>query len=190
MARKVAFEFDPFEMAGIDKSSLDSRLVNEALSDIQDFVLESVLSDVAALKSPVTGRNFKALQSKEYIAHKKSKGLSPVPNLELDGSMLSSLKVVKKGKNRLVLTVDDEEADKADGHNNHSGESKIPERKFIPHEDSGESFRPAIRNGIKDLVMMAVEKQIDENISDAGEDVDLETLVERGVKVTLRQFED
>ena len=189
MARKVAFEFDPFEMAGIDKSSLDSRLVNEALSDIQDFVLESVLSDTAAQRSAVTGRPFAKL-SPDYAKVKKGKGGKPVPNLELDGDLLSSLKVVKKSKGRLVLTVDDDQGDKADGHNNHSGDSPLPERKFIPSDDNGESFRPAIRNGIKDLVMMAVEKQIDENISDAGEDADLETLVERGVKVTLRQFED
>ena len=61
MARKVDFLFDPFEIAGVNKSDLDKSIVTQALADVRDYVLEAVLSDTADLRSAVTGRPFKGV---------------------------------------------------------------------------------------------------------------------------------
>lgn len=157
MARKVEFIFDPFEMSGVDSSELDAATVSAVLSDVKDYVLEAVLSDTADLTSSVTGRQFPKL-SPQYAKAKKAQGAKPIPNLELDGDMLSALRVTRSGSS-LKLHVLASQADKADGHNNHSGESSLPARKFIPSEDLGETFRPAIRSGIKDIVMLALDER-------------------------------
>jgi len=43
-----------------------------------------------------------------------------------------------------------DEEDKADGHNNFSGNSKLPTRRFIP--DSSESFNGRIESGINQIL--------------------------------------
>lgn len=71
-------------------------------------------------------------------------------NLELTGKMLDALTVKVKG-NQLEYFVDDEsQQGKVDGHNNFTGKSKIPTRKFIP--DTDESLRAGILKEIKTLV--------------------------------------
>lgn len=42
---------------------------------------------------------------------------------------------------------DSSEVPKADGHNNFSGDSKLPKRRFIPEKN--QSFRPIIESGIE-----------------------------------------
>ncbi len=187
MARKVDFLFDPFEIAGVNKADLDKSIVTQALADVRDYVLEAVLSDTADQRSAVTGRPFPKLNP-NYAKQKKAAGHKPVPNLEFDGDMLSALQVIPASAGRLKLQVSPDQADKADGHNNHSGESRLPPRKFIPNADADETFRPAIRAAIKDIVMVAVEKQIDKNTAGAKTDEEIEALAKRGVKISLRQF--
>lgn len=187
MARKVDFLFDPFEIAGVNKSDLDKSIVTQALADVRDYVLEAVLSDTADLRSAVTGRPFKGLNP-DYAKFKKKSGHKPVPNLEFSSDMLNSLSVIPAASGKLKLQVSPDQADKADGHNNHSGESKLPARKFIPNADDDETFRPAIRSAIKDIVMVAVEKQIEKNTAGAQDDQEIEALAKRGIKVNLRQF--
>ena len=56
---------------------------------------------------------------------------------------------IKRG-GKLSLEVTGREAAKADGHNNHSGDSTLPERKFIPEER--ETFKRDIVQGLKSLL--------------------------------------
>ena len=150
MSRKVEYIFDPFEITNRDPLPKDKRA--EALDDISNFVLESVLQHVGESTSPVSGRygKFQAL-SKAWKAKKEEEGGTPIPNLEFTGSMLSALECNIKG-GKLVLRIKGSESDKADGHNNHSGESKIPTRRFIPLESDGETFKKEIINGIKTII--------------------------------------
>jgi len=147
----VKYEFDPFEIAGIDPSDLTPAKRKRIMKQVGDLVLGAVVLDVADLKSPVTGRQFKAL-SKDYREHKEALGGEPVPNLLLNGDMLESLTVTASVETSLTLTVGDDQQAKADGHNNFSGQSRIPRRPFIPNEGNGEKFRPAIREAIASLV--------------------------------------
>ena len=150
MSRKVEYIFDPFEITNRDPLPKDKRA--EALDDISNFVLESVLQHVGESTSPVSGRygKFQAL-GKAWKAKKEEEGGTPIPNLEFTGSMLSALECNIKG-GKLVLRIKGSESDKADGHNNHSGESKIPTRRFIPLESDGETFKKEIINGIKTII--------------------------------------
>lgn len=158
----VKYTFDPFELAGISRRGVSSEKREEVMSRVADYVKESVLNDVGNTRSPVTGRKFKGLSTKGkdggYRAQKARQGGTPVPNLELDGAMLGSLEV-EQGERRLTLTVGSDQQDKADGHNNFSGKSKLPERKFIPNAADDETFRPAIRDGIKQIIDTVIEEE-------------------------------
>ena len=145
---KFKFEFDPFDYAKVEKPK--GRKLSSILDEVADLVKEAVLTDVGETRSPVTGRAFKGL-SKDYKAEKQAQGGSGSPDLELSGSMLDALTVKRTRRGTLELFVDSEkEQGKVDGHNNFTGQSKLPERKFIPHSD--EDFRPAILNQIKSLL--------------------------------------
>ena len=73
-----------------------------------------------------------------------------VANLELTGDMLDALEVVRKRGTKLSLQIEGDEAPKADGHNNHSGDSPLPERRFIPKD--GETLRDTIWRDVKRIL--------------------------------------
>lgn len=154
MATRVEYEFDPFDIVGMDRALVDPDRLDEVMHEIQNFVKESVLLDVAEQLSPVNGRNFPQL-SPEYKHHKEDEGGTPVPNLELTGQLMSSV-VVDMSGDKLLLTVGDDQQGKADGHNNFSGDSKLPLRRFIPNANDGETFRPKIRDGIREIIQGAL----------------------------------
>jgi hypothetical protein len=147
MSKGVKYEFDPFELVNADP--LPSRKSKEAMDDIANYVLESVLSSVGDTKSPVAGHGSFPKLNKDYKKSKDAQGGSPIANLELTGSMLSALEVKKKG-DTLILQITGKEADKADGHNNHSGDSTLPLRRFIPLES--ETFKKDILSGISRII--------------------------------------
>ena len=190
MARRVEFEFDPFEIAGVDKSQLPATVVRQVLDDVGEYVVNSVLEDTANQRSAVDGSKFQKL-SPEYKKKKVALGGSPVPNLELSTDMLSSLKVIKRGSN-LTLTVGASEQDKADGHNNHSGDSRIPTRRFIPLAEEDGGFRPAITKGIQDIVEIAFEdfKQNSSESTGTVTKYSIEDILEKGLTVKLKGFLD
>lgn len=144
--RQIKFDFDP--LAGVGKKITPSE-EKRIVSRVKDYVLESVLSKVGEGISPVSGQgSFKRL-NKEYAINQK--GGNRLPNLELMGDMLDSLKIIKIG-DKLRLTVDESQQDKADGHNNFSGKSALPRRAFIPDEKKGETFKKDILEGIRTII--------------------------------------
>lgn len=143
---KVEYKFDPFKITGIDDEGLTKAQKKSILDDIADLVLTSVLDSVGSSKSPVSGHgSFKSL-NKDYA--EREHGGDTKCKLELSGSMLDGLKVKNLG-DELVLTVSEKQQPKADGHNNFSGESKLPLRRFIPKEDDGETFDKKIIQEIR-----------------------------------------
>jgi hypothetical protein len=147
MAREVIYEFDPFEITGIKKPRGVSR--KEILKDVGDFVVETVLSEVSKTNSPVKGHGKFPKLSKDYKAFKRSQGAGTKPNLELEGDMLEALRFTTK-EGKVQVGIKGKQGDKADGHNNHSGDSRLPLRRFIPTED--ETFKQSIVRGIKDII--------------------------------------
>lgn len=158
MSQKLKFKFDPFDLAGLKKESLDlsRQQIDTIYNDAADLVLEKILFDVGNGKSPVTGKNFPKLD-KKYIANKKREGGTILSgggsNLELHGDLIDSLQINKKG-NKLELTVSDSQAAKAYGHNTgfegHPTIKNGPKRKFIPMDD--ETLRPDIRKSLREMI--------------------------------------
>jgi hypothetical protein len=146
--------------AKIDLPETTSRETKETIGE---YLIEQILLDVAKRRSPVYGDAFQPL-SDPYKEKKQDDGLSGVPNLEFSGEMLDQLdfKVTEDG---IIIGVFGDAAPRADGHNNLSGDSQIPTRRFIP--DVGESFRSGI------------EKEVDAILSDAA-----------GDDITEEQFEE
>ena len=147
MAQKpVTYKFDPFKVTKTKKPKGASK--REILNEVQDFVVESVLDDVGATTSPVAGHGKFPKLTKKYRDIKKNLA-RPIANLEFSGDMLDSLKAPISGS-ELTLKVSQSQNDKADGHNNHSGKSSLPLRRFIPK--GSETFRPKILRGIKRII--------------------------------------
>lgn len=149
MATKVFYDFDPEEETGI---RVPKSKRGEALEAVAEYVKESVLSTVGEGKTPVEGGSWKRSLSKAYKKKKGEVSSSNFANLELHGDLLDSLDVVKKRGSTLRLTVAESQMDKADGHNNFSGKSKLPERNFIPDASRGQRLSPKIRRGIKSIL--------------------------------------
>lgn len=147
--KKVAFEFDPFEVLGI-KPPKDRELRDEALDRVAELVQTSVLEYVGDAKSPVKGGPWKRSLSPAYKKIKDKESGVTVANLELTGDMLDALEVVRKRGTKLSLQIEGDEAPKADGHNNHSGDSQLPERRFIPKD--GETLRDTIWRDVKRIL--------------------------------------
>jgi hypothetical protein len=149
--KKVEYVFDPFKLTGMKKPRGASR--PEILEEIADFTLESVLVDVGSQKSPVTGRKFRKLK-KSYAAKKRAEGAPAIPNLELTGNMLDTLKTDVRDRTIAIGIYDANEVGKADNHNKFSAASmktKVPPRRFIPRK--GEKFHSEIIEGMKRIII-------------------------------------
>lgn len=139
-----------FVMKFPELDSLPSSDRAEALREIGNYGLEAILADVGETRSPVTGHMFKKL-SAAYAKKKAEDSSSPVPNLELSGEMLDALAFRISG-NQVEWGIWGDQAPKADGHNNFSGDSSLPRRSFIPDAKRGEKFRPEIRDEISAII--------------------------------------
>lgn len=131
----------------LDLDGIPKDVQQEAKEAVGDFLIQETMDRLASGKSPVKGERFKQL-SKDYAI--KQKGGDRTPNLYLEGDMQEALgyKVTKDG---LVFGIQDEsQRDKADGHNNFSGKSALPRRRFIPGED--QDFTNDIQRGIEDIL--------------------------------------
>lgn len=124
------------------------------MNDVADLVKEQVLKDIGHGISPVTGRAFKGLSAK-YARMKRRRSGRVMPNLELSGRMLDALTVDTKGNELEYYVSGSDQQGKVDGHNNFTGKSKLPQRKFIPA--SGESLRA----GILDKIRQTIETELE-----------------------------
>ena len=133
---------------------LDSDQETELLDMIAEFIKEQVLLYVGDADSPVKGKKFTPLKSKEYKAKKKREGLPPIPNMEENGDLLDALDTIVID-NKIRLTVSEDQQLKADNHNKFSAKSKktpVPERRFIPNEKEGDVFKKPITDEIKKII--------------------------------------
>lgn len=147
---KVKFVFDPFELVKVSPRKLSDDQKSEALSRVADLIQEKILSDASDGISSVYGSRWAGLSS-EYKKQKVKEGGRGVANLELFGDYLSGLIVRPKG-NKIEVTFEESQQGKADGHNNFSGDSKLPLRRSIPNESDGETFRRGILNEVEDVL--------------------------------------
>lgn len=131
----------------------------DAKKEIGELVVNEILIYLQDGESPVSGYGkFKKL-NKEYAD--KMKNGDRNPNLELFGDMLDALKYEsRKGSEIEVGIFKSKEVPKADGHNNFSGDSQLPLRRFIP--DENESFKKDIESKIKTIIQDYTEESGDD----------------------------
>lgn len=128
-------------------SEADKKQLREEIGEI---LVEEILASVADRNTPIQGAPaFKKL-SKEYKKFKLEETGSGEPNLDLTGDLISSIDYKVEGNSLKLGVFDPENAGKADGHNNFSGKSNLPERRFLPKE--GETFKKSIRDLIAETV--------------------------------------
>lgn len=156
---KIYFEFDPFELSGVEPPKKNVREIKKRIANL---VLEEVLTSVGQSRSPVAGEGWKATLSAAYKKVKSKVSGNTKANMELYGDMLDELECIVNSSGKLELRIQSSsEAPKADGHNNHSGMSALPQRRFIP--DQGQTFKRDIINKIK---MLATEDDANESIEE------------------------
>jgi hypothetical protein len=106
----------------------------KAKKEVGDLIVNEILRSVEGGNSPVSGYGkFKKL-NKDYA--KEEKGGNRTANLDLEGDMLNALVSKNKTGSEIEFGIfKAKEVGKADGHNNFSGDSTLPVRRFVPDED-------------------------------------------------------
>ncbi len=119
------------------------------------IIVDSIRESTSRTISPVTGRGkFKGL-SKSYKKFKSESGKGTGANLLFSGDMLSTLESQDISSNVIEVGIfpeNSEEAAKADGHNNLSGISSLPTRRFIPGK--GETFKIKIMKEVESTLRL------------------------------------
>ncbi len=128
---------------------LPTSVKNEIKAEVGKYLIDEILTYVSEKKSPVSGASYKSTLSRDYAKEKKKEVGNTEANLELSGALLDSV-TFKKTEDGIQLGVFGKEAGKADGHNNLSGESRLPERRFLPKE--GEEFKANIQKEIDSII--------------------------------------
>lgn len=128
---------------------LPARVRERVAEEVGNFLVEQTLIAIEQEKSPVSGEGtFKAL-SPEYAKLKKREGGTPKPNLELSGDLKDQIDF-KPTKNGVIVGVFGDRAPAADGHNNLSGKSKLPKRRFLPNE--GQNYKKEIQVEVNRII--------------------------------------
>ena len=107
----------------------------EAAEAAATVAIDEIRGYLSSGKSPVVGESFPKLSPK-YA--EKMKGGDTTPNLYLEGDLQNSLDWELIGTD-LIIGVDDSQEGKSDGHTNFSGDSKLPQRRFLA--DEGQVFK-------------------------------------------------
>lgn len=127
----------------------DSATKDKIKGEVGNYLVEQTLLAVADASSPVSGEKFKAL-SKEYRIEKQEQGSPGIPNMELKGKMLEALTFKPTTKGVEIGFINSNQAEKADGHNNFSGSSTLPKRRFLPEE--GQNYKSAIESEVNKII--------------------------------------
>ncbi len=149
---ETSVEIDLFE-----GRSLPLKVKKRIQEDVGNYLVEQTLVAMNEKKSPVQGEGgFKAL-SKNYRKRKLEEVGSGEANLEFDGVMKDELNFYPT-KNGIEIGVYGERARAADGHNNLSGKSSLPTRRFLP--DEGQTYKKSIQAEVDRIVADAISEEV------------------------------
>lgn len=154
---------DTFSDAEKTATVLEIDAPDDVKEEIGDYLIEQIMASTAEQTSPVAGYGKFAALSKKYKAKKEESGRPGVPNLDYDGDMQSALdyELTDEG---IEIGVYGKEAPKADGHNNFSGDSELPLRRFLP--GLGESFRKDINAEVEAIITEKAMKSATDDLSE------------------------
>jgi len=124
--------------------------------DVGNYLVEQTLIAMNEQKSPIAGEGgFKAL-SPLYKKRKLDEVGSGSPNLEFDGVMKDELNFFATDTG-IEIGVYGERAGAADGHNNLSGKSKLPTRRFLP--DEGQKYKKTFEVEVERIIADAIAEE-------------------------------
>lgn len=149
---EVYSELDLF--GDLDLKASTKRRIRE---EVSDYIINETLNYVAQSKSPVSGESFPSL-SKDYKQKKEADGRGDEANLEFTGRTLQAL-TTKPSEDGIKIGVFNNRAPIADGHLNFSGDSEIPQRRFIPAE--GQDYKSPVKREIEQIITRVVAEDID-----------------------------
>jgi phage gpG-like protein len=140
---------DQIKEVKLDLEGIPLSQQDEVKAEVGDLIVEKIKEFLRQGESPVNGESFDPL-SKEYAA--KMKGGDKTPNLLFYGDLYDSITFEPSDKGVVVGLIEASENDigKADGHNNFSGKSKLPQRRFIPK--GRQKFNDEIMAEVNDIV--------------------------------------
>jgi hypothetical protein len=132
-----------------DDVKVPAKLKTQIKEAVGEYLVEQTLLSVGNSNSPLEGYGKFPGLSDKYKKKKKSERGDTSANLNAEGDMLDSLdfKTTREG---VTIGVYGKNAPKADGHNNLSGESKLPLRRFLP--DTSDAYAAKIEKGIKQII--------------------------------------
>lgn len=136
-----------------------------------DYLVEQIRLSASRSESPVAGESWKKALSPAYKKRKQAEGLDGVANLEEHGDLLDDLDYTHT-EDGIEIGWTGDQAGKADGHANLSGDSDLPQRRLIP--DVGQDFKTEIQDEIEKIVADAITDSM-EFQKDDFEDVETKT---------------
>jgi len=150
----------------LNLSRIPTNKQEAAKRDVGEFIVGEILRSVQRGQSPVEGRgSFKKLDP-EYAD--EFKGGNRSPNLDQQGDMLDALEFEVTTGGVKVGIFEESQVPKADGHNNFSGLSELPVRRFIP--DATEDFRRDIKSGVNQILDGYRENDFGRSVLDFADD--------------------
>lgn len=164
---EISSEIDLFS----DLPDLDESTKERIREDVAGFLIEQSLVAVSSSKSPISGESWKKSLNPEYKEFKTKEGGTAIANLQLNGDMLDAY-TFESTDDGIKLGVFGSEAPKADGHNNFSGASELPQRRFLPGED--QNYKREIVKGAEEIIRdiiaeQSVSKDIFDDVSTKSE---------------------
>jgi hypothetical protein len=149
--RKVTYSLNLNDL-GLD----EVEAKEDALKEVAEYLRTEILDSVSNLRTTVKGGSYKTTLSPAYKKVKSEFSSSLVPNMELTGDMLDSLRYEINANQGTVEIgfFDFDEAQKADNHNKFSSESMgtdVPARQFIPKPGRDE-FREDIIREVRSII--------------------------------------
>lgn len=113
------------------------------------YLLDSIVQELDAERSPVDGGSYKKGLSKKYKEKKRAAGKGTKADLQLDGDMLGNVSI-KATKNSVTLQItNNTEKKKAFNHN--TGDT-LPARQFLPDDENNQVFKRKITKRIDTII--------------------------------------
>lgn len=133
---------------GLDR--VPPKVRSRVKDEIGEFIVEQTLLSLQDVKTPVSGAPYKKSLNPEYRKSKQKSGRGSSANLEFEGDLKDSLEFKRTRDGIRIGHFNSREAPKADGHNNFSGDSELPERRYLPKE--GEKYKSSIQKEIDRII--------------------------------------
>lgn len=157
ISKKISDSETSVELDLFEGRTLPAKVKKRVQEDVGNFLVEQTLVSMNEKKSPIQGGGGFQPLSKLYKKKKLEEVGSGDANLEFDGVMKDELQFYPT-KNGIEIGVYGERAGAADGHNNLSGKSHLPTRRFLP--DEGQSYKKPIAAEVERIIADAIADEI------------------------------